>query len=125
MLFGLVSPLDAIAEEYLQSAHMLQHVLIADLGVVLALLAVRGPLSMFFLPRDLLVRDLAGEELLLLLHRVPQGFVAHEHGVQDLARVVVEVVLAEHVQARVLGHHDLARCVDGVECLELPGDLFR
>ena len=54
MVVGLVSPLDAIAEEYLQSAHMLQHVLIADLGVVLALLAVRGPLSMFFLPRDLL-----------------------------------------------------------------------
>jgi cytochrome c oxidase assembly factor CtaG len=54
VLVGLLSPLDAIAEEYLQSAHMLQHVLIADLGVVLALLAVRGPLSMFFLPRDLL-----------------------------------------------------------------------
>jgi len=55
VVVGLVSPLDAIAEEYLQSAHMLQHMLIADLGVVLALLAVRGPLSMFFLPRDLLV----------------------------------------------------------------------
>jgi len=54
VLVGLLSPLDAIAEEYLQSAHMLQHVLIADLGIVLALLAVRGPLSMFFLPRDLL-----------------------------------------------------------------------
>jgi cytochrome c oxidase assembly factor CtaG len=54
VVVGLVSLLDAIAEEYLQSAHMLQHVLIADLGIVLALLAVRGPLSMFFLPRDLL-----------------------------------------------------------------------
>lgn len=54
VLVGLVSPLDAIAEEYLQSAHMLQHVLVADLGVALALLAVRGPLSLFFLPRDLL-----------------------------------------------------------------------
>jgi putative membrane protein len=54
VVLGIVSPLDAVAEEYLQSAHMLQHVLIADLGVALALLAVRGPLSMFFLPRDLL-----------------------------------------------------------------------
>jgi len=54
VVLGIVSPLDAIAEEYLQSAHMLQHVLIADLGVALALLAVRGPLSLFFLPRDLL-----------------------------------------------------------------------
>jgi putative membrane protein len=54
VLVGLLSPLDAIAEEYLQSAHMLQHVLIADLGIALMLVAVRGPLSMFFLPRDLL-----------------------------------------------------------------------
>ena len=54
VLVGLLSPLDAIAEEYLQSAHMLQHVLIADLGIALALVAVRGPLSMFFLPRDLM-----------------------------------------------------------------------
>jgi cytochrome c oxidase assembly factor CtaG len=54
VVIGLVSPLDAIAEEYLQSAHMLQHVLVADLGIALALLAVRGPLSFFFLPRDLL-----------------------------------------------------------------------
>jgi cytochrome c oxidase assembly factor CtaG len=54
VVLGLLSPLDAIAEEYLQSAHMLQHVLVADLGVALALLAVRGPLAMFFLPRDLL-----------------------------------------------------------------------
>ena len=54
VLVGLLSPLDAIAEEYLQSAHMLQHVLIADLGIALALVAVRGPLSLFFLPRDLM-----------------------------------------------------------------------
>lgn len=54
VLIGIVSPLDTIAEEYLQSAHMLQHVLIADVGVALTLVAVRGPLSVFFLPRDLL-----------------------------------------------------------------------
>jgi len=54
VLIGLLSPLDTIAEEYLQSAHMLQHVLIADLGIALTLIAVRGPLSLFFLPRDLL-----------------------------------------------------------------------
>jgi cytochrome c oxidase assembly factor CtaG len=54
VVLGLLSPLDALAEEYLQSAHMLQHVLVADLGVVLALLAVRGPLALFFLPRDVL-----------------------------------------------------------------------
>jgi putative membrane protein len=54
-VLAIVSPLDHIGETYLQWVHMLQHVLIADLGVVLILLAVRGPLTVFFLPRDLLV----------------------------------------------------------------------
>lgn len=54
VLVALLSPLDAIAEEYLQSAHMLQHVLLADLGIALVLLGLRGPLTFFFLPRDLL-----------------------------------------------------------------------
>lgn len=54
VLLAVVSPLDAIAEEYLQSAHMLQHVLLADLGIALVLLGLRGPLTFFFLPRDLL-----------------------------------------------------------------------
>jgi cytochrome c oxidase assembly factor CtaG len=34
---------------------MLQHVLIADLGIALTVVAVRGPLVVFLLPRDLLV----------------------------------------------------------------------
>jgi putative membrane protein len=54
VLLGIVSPLDAVAEEYLQSAHMLQHVLIADVGVALIVLSMRGPLAVFFLPRKLL-----------------------------------------------------------------------
>lgn len=54
VVFGVVSPLDAVGEEYLQSGHMLQHVLVADLGVALTIVAVRGPLAVFFLPRDLL-----------------------------------------------------------------------
>ena len=53
-LFALVGPIDTVGEEYLQSAHMLQHVLVADLGVALTLVAVRGPLAVFFLPRGLL-----------------------------------------------------------------------
>ena len=54
-VLAIVSPIDAIGESYLQSVHMLQHVLIADLGIALTLVAVRGPLTVFFLPRDLLV----------------------------------------------------------------------
>jgi putative membrane protein len=54
-VLAIVSPIDAIGERYLQSVHMLQHVLIADLGIALTVAAVRGPLTAFFLPRDLLV----------------------------------------------------------------------
>jgi putative membrane protein len=54
-VLALVSPVDTVGERYLLSLHMLQHVLIADLGIALTLVAVRGPLAVFFLPRDLLV----------------------------------------------------------------------
>jgi putative membrane protein len=51
---ALLSPLDAVGEEYLLSAHMLQHVLIADVAVVLVVLALRGPLTFFLLPPPIL-----------------------------------------------------------------------
>ena len=46
----LLSPLDAVGDEYLLSAHMLQHVLIGDVAPALALVALRGPLVLFLLP---------------------------------------------------------------------------
>ncbi len=46
----LVSPLNGIADDYLLSAHMLEHVLIGDVAPALALVAVRGPLCFFLLP---------------------------------------------------------------------------
>lgn len=55
VLIGIVSPIDALGESYLQTFHMLQHVMLADLGIALMILALRGPLAVFFLPRDLLV----------------------------------------------------------------------
>jgi cytochrome c oxidase assembly factor CtaG len=51
---ALVSPLDYIGEEYLLSAHMLQHVVIGDLAVALAIVAIRGPLTFFLLPPAIL-----------------------------------------------------------------------
>jgi putative membrane protein len=48
------SPLDAVAEEYLISAHMLQHVLLGDVAPALVLVALRGPLLFFFLPPPIL-----------------------------------------------------------------------
>jgi putative membrane protein len=55
----LVTPLDGIADDYLLSAHMLEHVLIGDVAPALAMVAVRGPLVFFLLPQGLL-RRLAG-----------------------------------------------------------------
>lgn len=54
MVLPLVSPLDALGDRYLLSAHMLQHVLIGDAGPALILLALRGPLIYFVLPPRLL-----------------------------------------------------------------------
>jgi cytochrome c oxidase assembly factor CtaG len=52
----LVSPLDEIGDSYLLSGHMLQHVLIGDAAPALALVALRGPLFFFLLPRFVLRR---------------------------------------------------------------------
>ena len=43
---ALDSPLDAVADDYLLSAHMLEHVVIGDIAIALAMLAVRGPLDL-------------------------------------------------------------------------------
>jgi cytochrome c oxidase assembly factor CtaG len=51
---ALVSPLDAVGDSYLLSAHMLQHVLVGDAAPALALVALRGPLLLFLLPPPLL-----------------------------------------------------------------------
>lgn len=53
-LAGLVSPIDTVGEDDLLSVHMLQHVLIGDLGVAIATVAVRGPLLVFLLPAAVL-----------------------------------------------------------------------
>ncbi len=57
-------------------------------------------------PNADLVRDVAGEEALLLVHRVPEGLVAHEHGVDDAVSVVFEMVLLEHAETEIPGDLD-------------------
>src|SRR5438105_6161895 len=47
---ALTSPLDAVGDSYLISAHMLQHMVIGDAAPALALVALRGPLLFFLLP---------------------------------------------------------------------------
>ncbi len=53
-LIGLVSPVDALAAQGL-SAHMAQHLLIADLAAPLLLAGMRNPVLAFLLPRAALV----------------------------------------------------------------------
>jgi putative membrane protein len=53
MAAPLVSPLNAAGQRYLISAHMLEHVLLADAGPALLVLAVRGPLARSVLPSPL------------------------------------------------------------------------
>jgi cytochrome c oxidase assembly factor CtaG len=68
LTLALVSPLDAIGEEYLLWVHMSQHLLIGDVAPALLMLAVRGPLTFFLLPAPVL-RPLARLRLLrVLLH---------------------------------------------------------
>ena len=50
LVLPLVSPLDELGDRYLLSAHMLQHVLIADAAPALILVALRGPLLYFAVP---------------------------------------------------------------------------
>jgi putative membrane protein len=49
-VLALVSPLHAAGDQYLLSAHMLQHVLIGDVMPLLLVLSLRGPLLFFFVP---------------------------------------------------------------------------
>jgi cytochrome c oxidase assembly factor CtaG len=76
---ALTSPLDAAGDDYLLSAHMLQHVLIGDLAPALLVLGVRGPLILFLLPASVL-RRLAGltwlRRILSFLLRPKPSFLA-------------------------------------------------
>src|SRR6185312_6024100 len=51
MVVPLVSPLNVAGERYLLSAHMLEHVFLADAGAALLVLSVRGQVSRSLLPR--------------------------------------------------------------------------
>lgn len=51
MVVPLVSPLNVAGERYLLSAHMLEHVFLADAGAALLVLSVRGAMSRSLLPR--------------------------------------------------------------------------
>jgi cytochrome c oxidase assembly factor CtaG len=53
-VLALVSPVDAVGEDQLLAAHMLQHLLLGDLGPLLIVAGTRGPIGVFLLPPPLL-----------------------------------------------------------------------
>lgn len=76
-VLALVSPLDPLGEDYLLSAHMLQHVLLGDAAPALVVAALRGPLVLFMLPPVALrplARRVALRRLLHALLRPPVAF---------------------------------------------------
>jgi cytochrome c oxidase assembly factor CtaG len=72
---GLLSPIDPLGEELL-SAHMAQHLLIADLAAPFLLIGVRSPVYAFLLPRPLLVAIARRQGLRRLFRRLRRPVVA-------------------------------------------------
>ncbi|MEP6892390.1 MAG: cytochrome c oxidase assembly protein [Gaiellaceae bacterium] len=76
VFLALDSPLDTAADDYLLSAHMLEHVVIGDAAVALGVLALRGPLTFFFLPKPVLQRVARFRPLRVVLHWLTEPWVA-------------------------------------------------
>jgi cytochrome c oxidase assembly factor CtaG len=97
ILAGLLSPIHSYGEHDLLFVHMLQHVLIGDLGIALVVFAVRGPLLVFLLPPALLVplakSDLRG--VLSFLLRPPVAFTlwAANLAIWHIPRLYIEAIL--------------------------------
>jgi cytochrome c oxidase assembly factor CtaG len=76
VFLALDSPLDGAADDYLLSAHMLEHVVIGDLAIAIALFAIRGPLIFFLLPAAVLSRLGHSKPLRRFLHWLTGPWVA-------------------------------------------------
>jgi cytochrome c oxidase assembly factor CtaG len=63
LLVALLSPLDAIGDSWLLSAHMLQHTLLSDVAPALIVLGLRAPVLPLGLPRGLLAKVAPGARL--------------------------------------------------------------
>lgn len=98
VLAGLVSPIHTIGENHLLWVHMLQHVLIGDLGIVLMILAVRGPLLVFLLPPRVLAplardRDVRAVVSFLLRPQVAFALWAANLAIWHVPRLYIDAVL--------------------------------
>src|SRR3954447_8624541 len=133
----VVSPLDTVADDYLLSAHMLEHVLIGDVAPALALLAVRGPLVFFLLPQRwlrALARVAPLRRLLGFLLRPLVAFVIwtvvtgawHVPAVYDYAAAHPHVHELEHASFVVAGVLVWAQLIDPARraALTVPGRIL-
>jgi putative copper resistance protein D len=73
---ALLSPLDSLAETDLVSAHMAQHLLIADLSAPLLVIGLRTPVYAFILPRALFAELARARRLRAVFRFLKQPWVA-------------------------------------------------
>ena len=97
VLAGIVSPIDTIGEHHLLWVHMLQHVLIGDLGIALMVFAVRGPLLFFMVPARVLGpiardRDVRAVVSFLLRPRVAFGLWTLTLAVWHIPRLYIDAL---------------------------------
>jgi len=98
VLAGLVSPIHSIGESHLLWVHMLQHVLIGDLGIALMVVAVRGPLRVFILPARVLGplardRDVRAVLAFLLRPRIAFALWAANLALWHVPRLYIDAIL--------------------------------
>jgi putative membrane protein len=98
VLAGLLSPIHTIGENHLLWVHMLQHVLIGDLGIALIVASVRGPLHVFLLPPRIIGpiardRDVRAVVSFLLRPRVAFALWAINLGVWHIPRFYITAIL--------------------------------
>ena len=98
VLAGLLSPIHTIGENHLLWVHMLQHVMIGDLGIALMVASVRGPLLVFLLPARVLgpiARDRDVRAILSFLLRPKVAFTlwAANLAVWHIPRLYIQAIL--------------------------------
>ena len=107
VLGGLLTPIHSIGERHLLWVHMLQHVMIGDLGIALMVTAVRGPLLVFMLPARVLGpiardRDVRAILSFLLRPKVAFGLWAANLAIWHIPSLYIDAVL--HPQLHDLAH---------------------
>ncbi|HZO61187.1 MAG TPA: cytochrome c oxidase assembly protein [Solirubrobacterales bacterium] len=73
---ALLSPLDSLGETDLLSAHMAQHLLIADLSAPLLVIGLRSPVYAFILPRALFAELARSHRLRAIFRTLKQPWVS-------------------------------------------------